>query len=779
MSAFLRTVRDRLGTKHAAGILLALVGVAALVASVHWLPLWQQAILWAMVGLAVTVAVRTGFLKLFGPVLFYDMVRSARRLRFVVVRTLYALFVSFILCWLFIILVMERGGWEQPAERMSTFATGFLYTFLSIQFITVFLLTPAYTAGAIAEEKERKTLEFILATDLLNQEVILGKVASRLLNLSLLLLAGIPILAFLQFLGGVDIVLVLAGFVATALTMFSLAGLSMLNSVLCRRARDAVVMTYLMAFAYLVLANGAWIVKLILRASRWWPEMLDFPSTTTWQSPVTISDLIDWFNAGNIAFAVYRLGSGSGATAVFEQELPAVLGGYAIFHLLAGLAALGWSVLRLRVLALREQVRRPARKKGAMGGISVGGVPRLILAGALGLVGGALGLVVGDALGLSVGLLVRLVSGLAGLFGGGALGFVASGALGRRPRVGRHPMIWKEVFAEGGLRLNSLGRIVAGVLVLAGFLPAIIILWNYFDHSFGSMSWRQVGEAMNAGQMRFVGTVVATLMLLAVVVRAASSIRSERERNTFDELLTTRLTNSEILFGKWAGAVLSVRWFWAWLGLIWVVSVVTGGVFILALPLILMAWLTYAAVGAGVGLWFSIGSKSSLRAIVASLATMIFLCGGHWLLTGLFCFIPLGVLGVRDPIEWMADLELGQTPPFVMGLFAYHGHEFETTLGMRDMVRWTICSLFGLGCWALLVPLLWVLVKRRFEQVTGRTPFLQPERLAPRPRRRPEPRRAVVLDAEPIANGQDGNEQILTVLPVDEKEIQEEGRPPA
>jgi len=730
MSAILRKVRDWFegedrppGARHSwrdriAVLLILALATAGAGYSFLWLTPAQQIVLAGLLMLVVAFAVRQGWLKLFGPVLFYDLVRTARRLRFVVIRTLYAVFIGFILCWLFFMVVMERG-WRQPAERMSEFATGFLYTFLSIQFITVFLLTPAYTAGAVAEEKERKTLEFILATDLRNREVILGKVLSRILNLTLLLLAGVPILAFLQFLGGVDIGVVMAGFVATGLTLFSLAGLSMLNSVLCRRARDAIVMTYLMAFAYLLLANGAWICKLIIGASKWWPELLDFPSTPAWTSPVTVTDLSDWFNAGNIAFAVYRLGRGASASAVFEQELPGVLGGYAAFHTLVGTACLAWSILRLRVLALREEVRRPARKKG-----------------------------------------VRSIR--------------------RRPRVGRHPMIWKEVFAEGGLRLNSLGRIVAGVLVCAGFLPAAIILWVFIDGRTGHMTWHEVGEAMNAFQMRFVGTVVACLMLLAVVVRAAGSVRSERERGTFDELLTTRLTNSEILFGKWLGAVLSVRWAWAWLGMIWIACAATGGVLPFVLPLILMSWLTYAVVGAGVGLWFSIGSKTSLRAIVASLATMIFLCGGHWLLMGLFCYAPLGVLGIRgEMVEWMANLELGQTPPFVMGLFAYHGHEFENSWSTRDTVRWTISALFGLGCWALLVPLLWVLVKRRFEQVTGRTPFLQPERLAPRRRRRPEPHRAVVLDAEPPANGQDDNEQILTALPVEEKEVPEKDRPPS
>jgi ABC-type transport system involved in multi-copper enzyme maturation permease subunit len=721
MSAFLSSVGHRLRGWRAPVLLVLLVSVA-LVLSVRWLTLTQQAILWALVSLAVTVAVRTGQLKLFGPVLFYDLVRSARRLRFVLVRTLYAVFVGFILCWLFFMVVVERG-WRQPAERMSDFATNFLYVFLSVQFFTVVLLTPAYCAGAVAEEKERKTIQFILATDLLNREIILGKVLSRLLNLSLLLLAGIPILAFLQFLGGVDIGVVLAGFVATALTMYSLAGLSLLNSVLCRRARDAIVMTYLMAVAYYLLAGGALLVVYGLSRSVL-PGLEHFPSTDTWTSPVEVGDLVDWFNAGNIGYAVYRLGRGASASAVFEQELPGVLGGYLAFHGIVGTACLAWATLRLRALALREEVRRSVRAKGA---------------------------------------LVRAR---------------------RRPRVGRHPMIWKEVFAEGGLRLNSLGRIVAGVLVIAGFLPAIITLWVYFDGGFGRMTWHDVNEVTNGVQMRFVGTVVACLMLLAVVVRAAGSVRSERERSTFDELLTTRLTNNEILFGKWLGAVLSVRWAWAWLGLIWAVSVALGGVQVFCLPVILIAWAIYAAVGAGVGLWFSIGSKSSLRAIVASLATMIFICGGHWLVTLLFCVAPMAALGVRPgQYDWIMYLEAGQTPPFVMAWFAFRGDEFDRAYDLQSSVRFTIASLFGLGCWAGLVPVLWLLVKRRFEQVTGRTPHLRPERLAPRPRRRPEARKALVIDAEPPANGQEGEGQILTVLPVDvlpveEKEGEAKGPPP-
>src|SRR5437660_1620479 len=81
------------------------------------------------------------------------------------------------------------------------------------------LLTPAYVGGAIAEEKDRKTLEFMLATDLLNREIVLSKLGSRLANLALVVITGLPILSILQFLGGVDPNMILAGFAITAMTV--------------------------------------------------------------------------------------------------------------------------------------------------------------------------------------------------------------------------------------------------------------------------------------------------------------------------------------------------------------------------------------------------------------------------------------------------------------------------------------------------------------------------------------------------------------------------------
>src|SRR5438552_17232167 len=110
--------------------------------------------------------------RVFGPVLWYDMMRTARRGRYILIRSLYAAALAIILGLMFL-------SWYDPTNRagisaseMAEFTASFFYTFMGLQFATVALLTPAYVAGAVAEEKERRTLEFVLATDLRDAEIV-------------------------------------------------------------------------------------------------------------------------------------------------------------------------------------------------------------------------------------------------------------------------------------------------------------------------------------------------------------------------------------------------------------------------------------------------------------------------------------------------------------------------------------------------------------------------------------------------------------------------------
>src|SRR5262249_41186035 len=140
--------------------------------------------------------------------------------------------------------------------------------------------------------------------------------------------------------------------------------------------------------------------------------------------------------------------------------------------------------------------------------------------------------------------------------------------------------------------------------------------------------------------VRIVGTLVACLTLLGVAVRAASSISGERDRQTFDSLLTAPIDSNSILFAKWLGSGLRGRWAWVWLWPGWVVGAVSGGLYGPVVPWLLLAWFVYAGFLAVLGLWFSMTCATTLRATVATLLAAAVLGVGHWYLWMLLC-MPL------------------------------------------------------------------------------------------------------------------------------------------
>src|SRR5436305_716445 len=86
----------------------------------------------------------------------------------------------------------------------------------------------ALLGAALAGDKERRPLGCGLATDLRSREIVRGKLAARVTNTALLLVAGLPVLSVLQFQGGIDPELLLCALAALAVTQASIAVLSIL-----------------------------------------------------------------------------------------------------------------------------------------------------------------------------------------------------------------------------------------------------------------------------------------------------------------------------------------------------------------------------------------------------------------------------------------------------------------------------------------------------------------------------------------------------------------------
>jgi len=577
---------------------------------------------WLGVG---AIAARDTVRGMFGPVFTYEITRLGRRRMTFILRLLYVLGVLALLAlmyfsWLESVGYFRRGGPDRiPSERLSNFATTFFYTFVGVQYAVIVLLTPAYVAGTVADEKERKTLEFLLATDLRNREIIFGKVAARVTNLLMYVLAGLPVIAFMQLFGGIDPDQLLAATAATVLTVVGLSALSIAFSVAMRRPRDAIALTYLAIIVYV--AGSAFLAFYVLATQMYLSRIGAAPiqflgfQIDALEALDAVKVVTDWLAAGNALYAVPSLVGpfSGGATAA---AVGTALFRYAVFWGLATALFLGYSVWRLRAVALYQSYGAP--KQAARGR--------------------------------------------------------AARAAKARPAVGDDPMLWKEVFVEGGIKGGCLGWFLSLAIIGLVFMFPLIFVYMIFIgppvHMTGARRWEEFTEAMNIW-CRFATGGLGFLLMMAAAVRGAGVVSGERDRDTWVSLMSTPLTAWEMLRAKWLGCVFGLRRGYVMLLMVWALTLAVGAVD----PPMILATILYTTVFvsafAWVGVWYSITCRTTLIATVWAIMTALLLVGGFWAFVGLCCGLPLNIIGAdRDLgnlLEYLASLLLGCTPPFVMG----------------------------------------------------------------------------------------------------------------
>jgi len=124
---------------------------------------------------------------------------------------------------------------------------------LFLQVLLVVFLAPAATSGAISMEREKQTLDLLTATPVSTLGIVLGKLASALAFVVVLILASIPLTAVVFVFGGVGPEDIVRGYLVLLVTALGFGSVGILLSGLTRRTQSATVLTY---FAVLVLTVG-------------------------------------------------------------------------------------------------------------------------------------------------------------------------------------------------------------------------------------------------------------------------------------------------------------------------------------------------------------------------------------------------------------------------------------------------------------------------------------------------------------------------------------------
>jgi hypothetical protein len=147
------------------------------------------------------------------------------------------------------------------------------------------------------------------------------------------------------------------------------------------------------------------------------------------------------------------------------------------------------------------------------------------------------------------------------------------------------------------------------------------------------------------------------LWLLAMAGAAGSSITVEREEDTWVSLTATPLTGREILWGKLLGTAWSLRGFIALPGLLWLAALVTGALHPVGFLVELAVLGLFTAFSVSTGLYFSLRSRTTSRALAATLALLI----GLNVLPPLL-LVPFGIPGLSR-----AALVVFYTPRLICG----------------------------------------------------------------------------------------------------------------
>jgi ABC-type transport system involved in multi-copper enzyme maturation permease subunit len=606
----------------------------------------------------LAVVAREPVRNLFGPVFWYEVVRVGRRFTTFLFRFLYAGCLSAVLA------LMYLEWWQRasraavvPAHAQSQFAAAFFHTFAVVQYAVLLVLTPAYVAGAITDEKERKTIDYLFTTDLANREIVFGKLAARVSVVVLYVLAGLPLVAFLQLFGGIDPDLVLANTAAALVTAVGLSAVAVAVSAAAKRSRDAILAAYGLLLLYLVTSL---LLPVLVRAlTRFGGGTL---TVLGWQ--IDLADVTDWYSAGN---AFYALPMGTGFGRNFDPTVVNwLLGRYAAFWGVVSAAALGWAVVRLRAVALRQR------------------------------------------------------------YGGEKL--TTRGATKRAARtlrpVGRRPLVWKEVFVADR-RAGAFGVLfrVAVLFLLIG-IPA----WAVYEVFFSpwavqrattfAQKWKDFAEGMNLWVRVWTG-VLSFFVFFGTALRAAGAVAGEKDRDTWVSLCTTPVEVGEFLSAKWLGAMLSMRFALGTLAFVWAVGVLLGSVYVFMVPVTLLFLIVFNSAFALAGVWCSISARTALIANVRAFFLSVLMAGGFWAVLLMCCGIPLGITDAGgDAVENLAILPLGATPPFVtgampMGSFAKYEETGPGPFHPANITLGPCAPVFGLVVWGVINLVL-------YRRVTGR-----------------------------------------------------------
>ncbi len=183
--------------------------------------------------------------RLTGPIFIKELRVSSRRFRNYLTRLLYLALLTFFaaLAWNQAMRSVRHLDAGTAMYSMPQVGQAIVVTIAWFQFIVLQLVAVVAASTSISDEIYHQTIHSLLTTPITSLQIVLGKLASRLVHLVLLLTATLPLLAVIRVFGGVPWEFVLASTCVTLTACLFAGTVSLFYSVLFRRAYVVILLT--------------------------------------------------------------------------------------------------------------------------------------------------------------------------------------------------------------------------------------------------------------------------------------------------------------------------------------------------------------------------------------------------------------------------------------------------------------------------------------------------------------------------------------------------------
>ncbi len=236
-----------------------------------------------------------------GPVFAREAVTIPRRPRHFVFRSLYVTVLLLLMCtaWL----AVARLQIIRSVGDMAQFGAKLFEILAPLQLALVIFFSALSSASSVCQEKDRRTLILLLMTRMSNMELVVGKLASSLLNVTFMLGAGLPVFMLATLFGGVSFGQVGRIFAVTVASALAAGSLGSTLALWREKTFQTLAMTALAIMIWVGVWEGldAWIGDaqwLSITGHRWASALSPFQAIMAAAQP-RVSGLApgQWFNS--------------------------------------------------------------------------------------------------------------------------------------------------------------------------------------------------------------------------------------------------------------------------------------------------------------------------------------------------------------------------------------------------------------------------------------------------------------------------------------------------